>query len=276
MRTRFEFVLQGDDAVLLRSAGEEALAEIAAAEQLLSRFRKDAVVARINRAAGAQAVAVPPALLELLKTCRAVHDASAGAFDPTAAADGTRLGFAGLARVAWDQRAASLRFTHPAVTLDFGGIGKGYALDRAADALEDAGVVHALLHGGTSSVLALGPRADGTPWPVGVPDPRAGSDAHRADARAGSAPLAWRGTLDRCALSVSTPAHVAAPAPAHVAAPAPAHVAAPVAAPRTRVAVARVPFPTAGRDGDEAARADAWSTARVAAGRHDIEIRDRA
>ena len=54
MRTRFELVLQGGDASLLRAAGEEALHEIAEAERLLSRFRRDATVARVNREAAAR------------------------------------------------------------------------------------------------------------------------------------------------------------------------------------------------------------------------------
>jgi thiamine biosynthesis lipoprotein len=54
------------------------------------------------------------------------------------------------------------------VTVNLGGIGKGFALDRAAEVLADWGVKSALLHGGTSTVLALGkpPAKDG--WPLGV------------------------------------------------------------------------------------------------------------
>jgi len=260
MRTRFELVLQGGDAVSLRAAGEEALHEIAEAERLLSRFRRDAVVAHVNREAAQRAVPVPPALRALLARCRAVHASSEGAFDPTATADGARLAMDGLSQVACDEE-GRVRFLRADVTLDFGGVGKGYALDRAADVLEDAGIAHALLHGGTSTVLALGPRADGRPWPLGVPDP---------DVPDG--PLAWRGELDRCALSVSSSAHVPSLA-ASARAAGDGHSA---AGGRTRVAVARVPFAADSRSGDEGARADAWSTALVAAGHQDLEIRDCA
>lgn len=260
MRTRFELVLQGDDPSLLRAAGEEALREVAEAERLLSRFRRDALVAHLNREAAARALPVPPALRALLASCRAVHAASGGAFDPTAAPDGTRPRTPGLPRVQVDGE-GRVRFADAGVTLDFGGVGKGYALDRAADVLEDAGVTHALLHGGTSTVLALGPRVDGTPWPIGVPDP---DDA--------DAPLAWQGALDRCALSVSSSAHV----PARAGVDAEDGGKAMAGAARTRLAVARVPFAADSRAGDEATRADAWSTALVAAGTAEREIRDCA
>ncbi|HYD02310.1 MAG TPA: FAD:protein FMN transferase, partial [Phycisphaerales bacterium] len=56
------------------------------------------------------------------------------------------------------------RFTQP-VALDFGAIGKGWALDRAARVLREHGVTRALLHGGTSSVVTLG-----GPWRVALDD----------------------------------------------------------------------------------------------------------
>ncbi len=69
---------------------------------------------------------------------------------------------------------------HGPIDLDLGGIGKGYALDRAGQLLLTWGVPDALLHGGTSTVLALGSPAaasgtepsressERTGWPVGI------------------------------------------------------------------------------------------------------------
>ena len=48
-----------------------------------------------------------------------------------------------------------------------GAVGKGYALDRAASVLREHGIRRALLHGGTSSVHALGEGEDGGPWRIG-------------------------------------------------------------------------------------------------------------
>jgi thiamine biosynthesis lipoprotein len=60
--------------------------------------------------------------------------------------------------------------SNPEVRLDFGGYAKGYALDRAAEILRDAGIRNALVNVG-GNILALGRRGN-TPWRVGLEDPR--------------------------------------------------------------------------------------------------------
>ena len=57
--------------------------------------------------------------------------------------------------------------------MDLGSIGKGYALDRAADILRDAGVENALLHGGTSTIFALGADPEASGWKVAIEHPGA-------------------------------------------------------------------------------------------------------
>jgi thiamine biosynthesis lipoprotein len=73
-----------------------------------------------------------------------------------------------------DQAAQSVRFARPGLEINLGSIGKGYALDRAAELLEQQGVHDFLLHGGSSSVLARGSHAadgEGSGWSVGVRNP---------------------------------------------------------------------------------------------------------
>jgi len=65
--------------------------------------------------------------------------------------------------------------SNPAVQIDFGGYAKGYALDRAARILQDAGITNALVNVG-GNILALGRRGD-TPWRVGVENPRGTDEA---------------------------------------------------------------------------------------------------
>jgi thiamine biosynthesis lipoprotein len=64
------------------------------------------------------------------------------------------------------------------VTLDLGSIGKGYAIDRAIDLLRENGVANLLLHGGTSSVYALGHAPDGQAWRVAIPHPSRDEEEH--------------------------------------------------------------------------------------------------
>ncbi len=55
-----------------------------------------------------------------------------------------------------DAEAGTVRFSQPGVRLDPGAIGKGYALERALDLLREAGIQSALLHGGASTIGAIG------------------------------------------------------------------------------------------------------------------------
>lgn len=170
MRTRFELVLHGAEPALLSAAGAEAMEEIRAAEAQLSIFRSDSWLTRLNLdAAAGDAVAVPAPLHQLLRQCAAVHQASDGAFDPTTGPSLDAHGLRDQSPV-WSEQAgaeadfasihlespARVRFARPGLQLDLGGIGKGWALDRAAEVLRDAGVPAALLHGGTSTVLSFG------------------------------------------------------------------------------------------------------------------------
>jgi thiamine biosynthesis lipoprotein len=66
-----------------------------------------------------------------------------------------------------------VRFLAPGVEINLGGIGKGYALDRCADLLRAAGIEDFLIHGGQSSVLAVGshPATPGQGWNIGLRHP---------------------------------------------------------------------------------------------------------
>jgi thiamine biosynthesis lipoprotein len=77
----------------------------------------------------------------------------------------------GLSSIELDEDASLVRATRAGVRLDLGGIGKGYAVDRMADVLEDWGLHVALVHGGFSSVLALDGPEDGEGWPLTLSDP---------------------------------------------------------------------------------------------------------
>ncbi len=164
MRTRFECVLVGEGEAALRAAGEAALREIRATEAELSFFLPGSALMRLNRQAAVDWTRVPDRTFRLLELCQSVHAASGGAFDPGYRA-APAAGFAAV-ELSADRRA--VRFRHPGLTLDFGAVGKGEALDRAGLALREAGVAAALLHGGTSSVLALGAPDGQRGWQVGI------------------------------------------------------------------------------------------------------------
>lgn len=181
MATRFELVLvaEGDeDEARLRAAGEAALAAIERCDAEWSAFAHSSFLGHVNRSAAMRAVPLDADQFELFSICDDVARASGGAFDPSVAPllralDGrealepTRAA----ERVGWrhvvlDRAARTVRFARADVALDFGGIAKGHALELAKRELRDAGVRAALLHGGTSSVVAFGAPPGHDAWRV--------------------------------------------------------------------------------------------------------------
>lgn len=155
--TRAELVIDAPESPSLRAVAEAAIHEIHLWHDRLSRFQTDSFLSHINRNAAAHPVALDEDLYALLALCDRVNRESRGAFDPTRAGLwASSVELAGATR--------TLRFTRPDIELDLGGVAKGFALDRAAEVLRDHGVESALLHAGTSGVIAIGP----TPRRIGV------------------------------------------------------------------------------------------------------------
>jgi thiamine biosynthesis lipoprotein len=108
-----------------------------------------------------------PVLTEALISIEEAHALTLGLFDP--AAD-RRFAGAGWGDLVFDCSTARIAATRP-LALDFGGFGKGFALDRASAALREAGVVCACLSAGESSIAVIGEHPLGGGWPFAIPDP---------------------------------------------------------------------------------------------------------
>jgi thiamine biosynthesis lipoprotein len=148
--TRAELLIDAPESPTLRAVAEAAIDEIHFWHNRLSRFQSDSFLAHLNRTAADHPVTLDEDLYELFALCDRVHRDSRGAFDPT------RTGAWG-SHIQLDGSARTISFTRPGICVDLGGVAKGFALDRAADALRTHGVESALLHAGTSGVIAIGP-----------------------------------------------------------------------------------------------------------------------
>jgi thiamine biosynthesis lipoprotein len=187
MATRFELVLHGENATRLRGAGEAALKEVERLEAQLSLYRPTSEIARVNASAAREEVRVSPSVFALLQHARQLHTESGGAFDITIAPLVRCWGFmhgtgrlpsaaeieevrarSGMAHVLLDEKNYSVRFDKEGVMIDLGAIGKGYAVDCAAEFLRETGVTCALLHGGTSTVYGLGAPPDAEGWNIAL------------------------------------------------------------------------------------------------------------
>jgi len=190
MATQFASGLRGDEPVALRAPGEEALGEIERLEAQLSLFRPSSEIAHLNARAAREPVRVTPAVFALIEHARRLSAETGGAFDITVAPLVRCWGFmggtgreptpddlaaarqnVGMHLVVCNPAERTVCFARPGVMLDLGAIGKGYAIERAAEVLREAGIASALLHGGTSTVYGLGSPPEGGFWHVAIEDP---------------------------------------------------------------------------------------------------------
>jgi FAD:protein FMN transferase len=189
MGTTFEIYLYADGDEEASEAFEIAFDEIDRVEAALSNYRSTSELSRINAAAAARPVVTDPEVFGLLALSLEYGRRSGGAFDvtvgrlmkawgffrgrgafPSADELESARGETGWRKVALDPSTRSVRFLGP-VELDLGGIGKGYAIDRAAERLREGGVRSALVGSGTSSFYAIGAPPGRPGWIVHVPDP---------------------------------------------------------------------------------------------------------
>ena len=171
-------------------AADLAVTEVRRIEHKYSRYQPDSIVSRINRDAVRAAVAVDEETAGLLDFAERLWQLSGGCFDissgvlrrawdfrsqqiPTAEVLRAALAGVGWSKLSWD--GASIRFGEEGMEIDFGGIGKEYAADRAAHLLRQHGVENALVNLG-GDIHALGPRGrdDGLidPWTIAIRHPR--------------------------------------------------------------------------------------------------------
>ncbi|HJL19046.1 MAG TPA: FAD:protein FMN transferase [Sandaracinaceae bacterium LLY-WYZ-13_1] len=167
-----------------------ALDEIERLEAVLSEWRDDTEVSAINQAAGGEApVEVGPDTLRVVEAGLDVSRWSDGAFDLSwAALRGLytfqpgerripplrevreRLRLVDWRAIELDEEASTVRLAREGMSIGTGGIGKGYALDRAGDVLREGGAESFMLFGG-GQVQVHGMRGD-RPWRVGIQHPR--------------------------------------------------------------------------------------------------------
>ncbi|HEV8058946.1 MAG TPA: FAD:protein FMN transferase [Gemmataceae bacterium] len=145
-------------------------------EEQLTVYRTHSEVSQLNQTAWQRPVAVDPELFDLLALASRLNQETEGAFDITAGALIKAWGFfrgprrvpeqseraqalsrVGMKHARLDAEAKTVRFLREGLEINLGAIGKGYALDRAvADLRARGNVSSALLHGGHSSVYAIG------------------------------------------------------------------------------------------------------------------------
>ncbi len=169
-------------------AARAAFEEIDRLERELSRFIESSDIARLNALRGGQALMVGRDALDCLELAARLHEETQGAFDVTVGGLIRRNEDAGSvvegpggeqpADAAYGMRHLTIDRTRRAVgvavdnmTIDLGGVGKGYAVDRAVELLREWSIQTALVHSGQSTLYAIGSPAAEAGWRIGVRDP---------------------------------------------------------------------------------------------------------
>jgi thiamine biosynthesis lipoprotein len=186
MATLFEIHCVHADATYAGQAARAAFDLVDRLEREMSRFVANSDISRINALSPGRETRVSPETMACLLIARRMYDITGGAFDISIGS--------GLPELDIVPDEFVVRARAEGVRLDLGGVGKGYAIDRVAELLEEWEIFRAVVHGGFSSVLALeGPSGEGG-WPLTLSSPWAGgqeilahvSARHRAFSASGT------------------------------------------------------------------------------------------
>jgi thiamine biosynthesis lipoprotein len=215
MGTVVEIKVWSADDTRARAAIGEAFDEIARIERLMTTWRDDSDISRLNAAAGVTPVTVSPETLECIERSLEFSRRSHGAFDVTYyALKGLwkfdqdlepklpdpvelkrRIKLIDYRKLVVDHDKRTLFLQEKGMAVNLGGIAKGYAVDRATAILRKRGFPDAIVQAGGD--LMLSGSKSGKPWMAGIRDPRGPRDAYFARARVTDHAFSTAGDYER-------------------------------------------------------------------------------
>jgi len=175
-----------------QEAIEAGFAEIKKLEILINYFSSESELSEINRAAGLKPVRASNDTLDIIKKTLQISRATNGAFDPSIAPviklwDFSRqnkkpsvpasnyinnaLKLVDFNKLQINNNTSEVYLKEKGMEIDLGGIAKGYAADRAADAIKNKGIKSALI-AVAGDIRGFGLNTTGKAWKVGIQNPR--------------------------------------------------------------------------------------------------------
>jgi len=194
MGNRFEFtvVLPPEENVFAEHAIDLAVAEVSRIERLLTTYDENSQTNQVNNAAGERAVAVDREVFELIERSLRISILTQGAFDisygsldkrlwnfdktmtslpdPETARNMVRL--INYRNIILDHENHTVMLKEKGMRIGFGGIGKGYAAERAKKVMQDAGIKNGIVNA-AGDLTTWGFQPDGRPWTIGIAHPDA-------------------------------------------------------------------------------------------------------
>lgn len=199
MDTFCTITVAGSSEEKARKAINSGFAEIEKLDGLLNYFSEDSEITAVNRAAGIRPVRVSRETLDIVKKAVHISEITGGAFDPTIApvvslwkfskdvsapsvppedAVADALRYVDYRKIKINTAASEIYLAEKGMALDLGGIAKGYAADRAVEAVKAEGIKAALV-AVAGDIRGFGLNPSGQGWRLGIQDPRPAAVSER-------------------------------------------------------------------------------------------------
>lgn len=190
MGNRFELTVVDPEGEKAKEHIAAAVAEIRRIEALLTTYNEESQTALINRFAGIKPVTVDREVFDLIQRSKRISEITQGAFDisygsidkrlwnfdkemtslPDAATAKKMVRLINYRHILLDEKAGTVFLKEKGMRIGFGGIGKGYAADRAKAVLQERGVKNGIVNA-SGDLTVWGHQPDGKPWTIGIADP---------------------------------------------------------------------------------------------------------
>jgi thiamine biosynthesis lipoprotein len=190
MGNRFELTVVDESSEKAKEHIAAAVAEIRRIEALLTTFNEESQTALINRFAGLAPVKVDREIFDLIQRSKRISDITQGAFDisygsidkrlwnfdqtmtalPDAATAKKMVRLINYRNIVLDEKECTVFLKEKGMRIGFGGIGKGYAAERAKAVLQQRAVESGIVNA-SGDLTVWGHQPNGKPWTIGIADP---------------------------------------------------------------------------------------------------------
>jgi FAD:protein FMN transferase len=218
MGNHFDISVVADDETWAQERINEAVAEIQRIERLLTTFNEDSQTNLINQNAGIQPIAVDREVFDLILRANRISSLTQGAFDisygsidkrfwnfdvlmtalPDKETAKAAVKLINYRNILLDTEGGTVFLKNAGMRIGFGGIGKGYAADRAKALLQSKGVKSGIVNA-SGDLITWGTQPDGSAWTIGVADPNRKNDTFSL-LEVGNMAVATSGNYEKYAL----------------------------------------------------------------------------
>jgi len=196
MGNRFEISVVAENPLFAEESINEAIEEIRRIERLLTTFDESSQTNCINENAGIAPVKVDKEVFELIRRSKRISELTQGAFDITYGSIDKRLWnfdktmtslpdakiaknlvrLINYRNVILNEDNCTVFLKEKGMRIGFGGIGKGYAAEKAKELLKEKGINSGIVNA-AGDLTAWGYQPNGKPWTIGIADPSAARQA---------------------------------------------------------------------------------------------------